>query len=159
MHKFLFLSTLFYFSVLYVNAQYTFTAKNEIEGVSYTIQYTKHQYSGNDMWGKYFPYEERIQLGQLSITHQVKIPFTDILLSSKNYSLDLLPREHGAWDVIFKDEHANEISYSVQPFQLFDFTTETLLIYIDEPEPVNGMAFFRIIGQKTQIGFYLEPVK
>jgi len=70
-----------------------------------------------------------------------------------------LAKEHSDWTLFFTDENSKEITYQIAPFTLFNTSSNTLLFYIEEPEPVNGMAFIQLVGNDTQIGFYLEPVK
>jgi hypothetical protein len=140
-------------------SQTNYTAKNEIGGINYQINYSKHIVNNKKIWGEYFSFNQKIELGEFILSGSVKIPFTDILLEGKSYTFSVLPKEHGEWTIFFKEENSKEISYNIAPFTLFNTNSNTLLFYIEEPEPSNGMAFIRLVGNETQIGFYLEPVK
>jgi len=140
-------------------SQSKYTAKNEIEGIKYLIEYNKHNSNGKKIWGEHFLYDNTVELGTFTISQPVKIPFTEVILDKFNYKFSVLPKEHGEWEIIFTDENMKETKYSIAPFKLFNTNSETLLFYIEEPEPINGMAFIRLVGNDIQIGFYLEPIK
>ncbi len=141
-----------------MQAQSNYIAKSEIENVVYEIKYNKHVVTNQKIWGEYFPFDKKIDLGIISFSKSVKIPFTKVILKNKTYTFSIIPKEYGDWKIIFTSESAEEIVYYASPFKLFNTNSETLLFYIEEPEPINGMAFIRLIGNDTQISFYLEPV-
>ncbi len=141
-----------------MQAQSNYVAKNEIKNVVYEIKYNKHIVNNQKIWGEYFPFDKKIDLGIISFSKSVKIPFTKVILENKTYTFSIIPKEYGDWKIIFTNESAEEIVYYASPFKLFNTNSETLLFYIEEPEPINGMTFIRLIGNDTQISFYLEPV-
>ncbi|MBV6462514.1 MAG: hypothetical protein HJHJAOHD_02682 [Flavobacteriales bacterium] len=149
---------LFFLSIT-LFSQEKYTVKNEIDGILYKIEFQKHIVQNQKFWGEYFPFNQKIELGEISISKPVKIPFTEVLLDKSNYKFSILAKEHSDWTLFFTDENSKEITYQIAPFTLFNTSSNTLLFYIEEPEPVNGMAFIQLVGNDTQIGFYLEPVK